>query len=93
MLAVAALGLGGCAGHSDFMTKVPEATAPLAAPPNSATDKGRGAAFKMWLNTSTKLSPPNGASLVSSRYMTTPKDQMSLRESTRCGVVICSGDM
>jgi hypothetical protein len=37
LLAVAALGLGGCAGHSDFMTKVPEATAPLAAPPNSAT--------------------------------------------------------
>ncbi len=36
-LAVAALVLGGCAGHSDFMTKVPQGAAPVAPVSNSAT--------------------------------------------------------
>ena len=39
------------------------------------------------------LATSNGNVLVSSRYATTPSDQMSLRPSTRCGVVTCSGDM
>jgi hypothetical protein len=37
LIAVCALALGGCAGHSDFMVKVPRGTAPIAPGSNSAT--------------------------------------------------------
>jgi hypothetical protein len=37
LLSLAALALGGCAGHSDFMTKVPQGTAAIAPTSNSAT--------------------------------------------------------
>jgi hypothetical protein len=43
--------------------------------------------------TAATVSPWNGCSPVSSAYITTPMDQMSVRPSTPRGRVICSGDM
>jgi hypothetical protein len=37
LLAIGALALGGCAGHSDFMIKVPQGTAAIAPTSNNAT--------------------------------------------------------
>ena len=37
LVAAAAVALGGCAGHSDFMTKAPASAAPVAPAANSAS--------------------------------------------------------
>src|SRR5262245_32189412 len=55
--------------------------------------RGLGSSNRMDRVIATSDSPMKGSLPVSSSYKTTPKDQMSVRESTSLAQASCSGDM